>query len=56
MFFYVVGIIKRHSPVVKRSWVSAAGLDNDRDGMVVAGCGGGSEVEAGEDRVRIRGW
>lgn len=54
--FYMVGTRRCHSPVVKRSWVSATGLDNDRDGMEVAGRGGGSEVEAGEDRVRTRGW
>ena len=42
------------SPVVKRSWTSAAGLDSDREGMEEAW--GGREVEAGEDRVRDRGW
>lgn len=48
---------KSVSPVVKRSWTSAAELDSDREGMVVGGCGGGGrEVEAGEDWVRTRGW
>ena len=43
--------------MVKRKWTSEAGLDSDREGMVVGGCGGGgSEVEAGEDWVRPRGW
>lgn len=48
---------KYSSPVVKRSWVSAKGLDSDMEGIVVGGCGaGGREVEAGEDWVRTRGW
>ena len=43
--------------MVKRKWTSEAGLDSDREGMVVGGCGGGgSDVEAGEDWVRPRGW
>lgn len=46
---------KNFAPVVKRSWTSA-GLDNVREGMRLAGCEGGREVEAGEDRVLIRGW
>lgn len=38
------------SPVVKRSCVSAKGLESDMDGIVVCGCGAdGREVEAGED-------
>lgn len=50
-------LINCHSPVVKRSWVSVAGLDNDMEGMVVGWCeAGGREVEAGEDRDRLTGW
>lgn len=30
-------LINCHSPVVKRSWMSVAGLDNDMEGTVVVG-------------------
>lgn len=44
-------------PVVKRSWVSARGLDSDMEGKGADGCEAGDrEVEAGEDWVRTRGW
>lgn len=57
-FFFIFSCTKKcPSPVVKRSWTSAAGLESEREGMVVGGCGGGGrEVEAGEDWVRTRGW
>lgn len=47
---------KSHTPVVKRSWMSVAGLDSDSEGIVEGRCeGGGSVVEAGEDWVRATG-
>lgn len=44
-------------PVVKRSWLSARGLDSDNEGKVAGGCeAGGTVVDAGEDWVRTSGW
>lgn len=44
-------------PVVKRSWLSAKGLDRDNEGKAAGGWDeGGTVVEAGEDWVRTRGW
>lgn len=55
--FHIFLIKKCPPPVVKCSWTSAAGLDRDREGIVVGGWGGGGrEVEAGEDWVRTNGW
>lgn len=44
-------------PVVKRSWLSARGLDSDSEGKAAGGCeAGGTVVAAGEDWVRTSGW
>lgn len=44
-------------PVVKRSWLSARGLDSDNEGKAAGGCeAGGTVVAAGEDWVRTSGW
>lgn len=44
-------------PVVKRSWLSAKGLDRDNDGKAAGGWEeGGTVVDAGDDWVRPSGW